>query len=172
MGLVYSQILRYRRIISDGQRFRKRVERLRVSLLARGYRDSHILPAVDWASSWTQSQLLLPKEKNHISVLPFDTPYDPNLHQLTHILRQHWSYINNDQLLSQLFPSPPMVAYQRHRNLKEEFVHHSKFWKLYHQHITCWDNTYTFLGLFMEFFLRRYQEGFHLLYYTYIYIFQ
>ena len=91
-----------------------------------GYRDFDILPAVDRASCWTQIPTTSTKRKHHISVLPFVAPYDPKLYQLTYILRQQWSYINNDQLLSQLFPSPPMVAYQRHRNLKEEFVH-SKF---------------------------------------------
>ena len=74
MGLIYSQILRYRRIISDEQRFLLRVERLRVTLLARGYRDSDILPAVERASTWTQSQLLEPKEENNTSILPFITP--------------------------------------------------------------------------------------------------
>ena len=53
MRLVYSQILRYLRIISDGQKFLLRVERLRVTLLSCGYRDSVILPAaVDRASTW------------------------------------------------------------------------------------------------------------------------
>ena len=52
MRLVYSQILRYLRIISDGQKFLLRVERLRVTLLSCGYRDSVILPAaVDRAST-------------------------------------------------------------------------------------------------------------------------
>ena len=94
---------------------------------------------MDRASSWTQSQLLLPKEKNHISVLPFVTPYDPNLYQLTHIYI--YIYLDSIGLTSIMIncypncsPSPPMVAYQCHRNLKEEFVH-SKFWKLYHRHI-------------------------------------
>ena len=68
----------------------------------------------------------------------------------------------------QLFPSPPMVAYQGYRNLKEEFVH-SKFWKLYHQHITCWENT--FLGLFMEFFGEISRRISFAIYYIYIYIY-
>ena len=72
MRLVYSQILRYLRIISDGQKFLLRVERRRVTLLSCGYRDTNILPAaVDRASTWTQSQLLEPKEKNNISNFTF-----------------------------------------------------------------------------------------------------
>ena len=71
----------------------------------------------------------------------------------------------------QLFPSPPMVAYQRYRNLKEEFVH-SKFWKLYHRHIYHLLGKHLHLsGSIHGIVWGRYQEGFHLLYYTCIYIY-
>ena len=131
---------------------------------------------MDRASSWTQSQLLLPKEKNHISVLPFVTPYDPNLYQLTHIYI--YIYLDSIGLTSIMIncypncsPSPPMVAYQCHRNLKEEFVH-SKFWKLYHRHIYHLLGKHLHLsGSIHGIVWGRYQEGFHLLYYTCIYIY-
>ena len=60
-GLVYSQMLRYRRIITEDQIFFKRAHRLQVILLGRGYQDADILLAMGRAYSFTQFQLLVPK---------------------------------------------------------------------------------------------------------------
>ena len=101
-----------------GQKFNLRVERLQVTLLAHGNRASDILAAVDQASTWTQSQLLEPKEKNNISILHFVTPYDQNLFQLNYLLPQRWSYINND-------PMPSFFGVTR--DYKWDFQIHVKF---------------------------------------------
>ena len=54
--------------------------------------------------------------------LPFVIPYNPDLANLSNILKQHWHYIENDPVLSQIWPNQPVMAYQRHKNLKEHFV--------------------------------------------------
>ena len=110
-GLVYSQMMRYRRIIADDQIF-KRAHRLRVILPGSGYRDAGILLAMGRAYSFTQSQILDPKIDTNSPILPFATPFDHNLPLLSSLLRQHWSYIENDQYLSQIFQSPPVVSFQ------------------------------------------------------------
>ena len=77
-GLVYSQMLRYRRIITEDQIFFKRARRFQV-LLGRGYRDADILLGMERAYSFTQSQLLVPKPTptllfcllSHLSIIIF-----------------------------------------------------------------------------------------------------
>ena len=122
-GLIYSQMLRYRRIITDHKEFQQKAQNLRVALIGRGYKDKDILPHIDKASTYTQSQLLTSTPPTNTSrTLPFVIPYNPDLAPLPHILKQHWQYIENDPVLSQIWPNQPVMAYQRHKNLKEQFV--------------------------------------------------
>ena len=137
-GLIYSQMLRYRRIITDDKEFQQKAQNLRVALIGRGYKDKDILPHIDRASTYTQSQLLSnTPATNKPRTLPFIIPYNPDLSPLPHILKQHWQYIENDPVLSQIWPNQPVMAYQRHKNLKEHFVR-TKFTKppSHQQHTT------------------------------------
>ena len=122
-GLIYSQMLRYRRIITDDKEFEQKAQNLRVALIGRGYKDKDILPHIKKASTFTQSQLLATTPpSNNSRTLPFVIPYNPDLTPLHHILKQHWQYIENDPVLSQIWPNQPVMAYQRHKNFKEHFV--------------------------------------------------
>ena len=135
-GLIYSQMLRYRRIITDDKEFLEKAQNLRVALIGRGYKDKDILPHTDRASTYTQSQLLNnTPPTNKPRTLSFVIPYNPDLTPLPHILKQHWQYIENDPVLSQIWPNQP--TYRRHKNLKEHFVR-TKFTTLsnHHQQIT------------------------------------
>ena len=116
-GVSYSQMLTYRRIITDDQIFFKRAHHLRV-VLGRSYRDADILLAMRRAYSFTQSQLLIPKIDTNSPILPFVTPYDYNLPHFSS-LRQYWSFTENDQYLSQIFQVPPFVPFQRNHNFKD-----------------------------------------------------
>ena len=57
-SLIYSQMLRCRRIITDDKEFLEKAQNLMVALIRRGYKDKDILPHIDRASTYTQSQLL------------------------------------------------------------------------------------------------------------------
>ena len=121
-GLVYSQMLRYRRITTEDQIFFKRGHHLRVILLGRGYRDTDILLAMGKAYSFTQSQLLVPKTDADSPILPFVSPFDYNLSHLGSLPRQNWLYIENDQCHFQIFQSPPILSFQRNPNFKDHVV--------------------------------------------------
>ena len=116
-------MLRYRRIITSDKDFQEKAQNLRATLIGRGYKDKDILPHIKKASSYTQSQLLqnITPGKNK-RPLPFIIPYNPDLTSLPHIFKQHWHFIENDPVLKQIWPEQPIIAYQRHRNLKEHFV--------------------------------------------------
>ena len=76
--IIYSQALRYQRIITDDHDVCLHLQRLHKILLARGYSYSNIITAINKATSHTQSQLLqhrpLPSTTGvHI---PFLIPYN------------------------------------------------------------------------------------------------
>ena len=123
-GVIYSQALRYRRIITDDDELRSHLLRLQKVLLTRGYSHSTITSAINKATSKTQSQLLVHKTPPATTgvYIPFVTPYHTDLPPLSHILQKHWHIIKNDSTLSQLFPRQPFLSYSRH-NLKDMLVH-------------------------------------------------
>ena len=47
--LIYSQMLRFRVIITDDKEFHQKAENLRVALIGRGYKDKDILPYIERA---------------------------------------------------------------------------------------------------------------------------
>ena len=127
-GLIYSQMLRYRRIITNDKEFQTKAQNLRVALMGRGYRDKDILPHINKAATFTQSELLATSTTtSNTRTLPFVIPYNPDLKQIPCILTQHWQYIENDPVLSQIWPNQPVMAYQRHKNFKEHFVRTKHF---------------------------------------------
>ena len=104
-------MLRYRRIITDDKEFQQKAQNLRVALIRRGYKDKDILPHIERASTYTQSQLLSnAPATNKPRTLPF------------HSIQSRFITIENNPVLSQIWPNQPVMAYQRHKNLKEHFV--------------------------------------------------
>ena len=74
--------------------FEQKAQKLRVALIGRGYKDKDILPHINKASTFTQSQLLTSHSTTNTSrTLPFVIPYHPDLTPLPHILKRHWNIL-------------------------------------------------------------------------------
>ena len=123
-GIIYSQDLRYRRIITDDDELKSHLLRLQKILLARGYSHSTITTGINKATKKTQSQLLQHKPPPATTGvhIPFVSSYNTDLPPLSRILREQWHIIKNDPTLSQLFPRQPFLSYSIH-NLKDILVH-------------------------------------------------
>ena len=114
-------MLRYRRIITDDKEFQQKAQNLRVDLIGRGYKDKDILPHIDKASTYTQSQLLTSTPSTNTSrTLPFVIPYNPDLAPLPYILKQHWKYIKNPSCF--ITDMAKSTGYGITKTLKEHFV--------------------------------------------------
>ncbi len=71
----------------------------------------------------TQNELLNNEKTPKTNNSPiFSIQYNNNTKYIAHILRKHWSVIENDPTLRILWPEPPMVAYQKNKNLKDTLV--------------------------------------------------
>ena len=123
-AIIYSQALRYRRIITDNDLLQKRLNDLLITLVHRGYKKETIQTAFNKAPQHTQNDLLYKSENNQKNNSPiFSIPYNNNTKYIAQILRKHWNIIENDPTLRILWPEPPIVAYQRNKNLKDNLVH-------------------------------------------------
>ena len=126
-GVIYSQALRLRRIITDDDILHVHLHRLRLILLSRGFPLSIIPKQFNRILTTTQSQLLQTRSKKSLGhnheVLPLIIPYHQVLHGIPQILHRFWFLIKSDPELSRIFPRPPITAYSRHNNLKDILVH-------------------------------------------------
>ncbi|CAG2193463.1 unnamed protein product [Mytilus edulis] len=59
------------------------------------------------------------QNKQNCPPLVLATKFNPLLKQLGRRIRKHWQLIENDITAKNLFPRPPMIAYRKHKNVKE-----------------------------------------------------
>ena len=123
-SIIYSQALRYRRIISDNSKLHERLNHLLVALIHRGYKYDTIVTAFNKALEYnTQDELLSMQTTHKTNNRPiFPITYNNNTKYIAHILRKHWTLIQNDPKLQILWPEPPVVAYKKNKTLKHTLV--------------------------------------------------
>jgi hypothetical protein len=122
-GIIYSQALRYRRIITDDTILLNQLRKLKIILLTRGYNTNTIDNAFNKATQYTQKQLLYSDKPDRTKTRPiFNIPFNTNTTHIGQILKKHWHLIESDPTLKILWPDVPMVAYKRNKNIKELLV--------------------------------------------------
>ena len=95
---------------------------LKEMLNYRGYNKNVINAAIERAEKMERQVALerVIKEKNDRVVLAIK--HHPAIPSLTGIIRKHWTTMVKEKRLLEIFPKPPMVAYQQHPNLKMMLV--------------------------------------------------
>ncbi|XP_053391470.1 uncharacterized protein LOC128554246 [Mercenaria mercenaria] len=78
-GIPYSQAKRYRRIISNDEKFNSSLNDLRSYFKDRNFPDFVIDSAFNKVSRSSQNEALTPSDKNKTSVIPFTVEYNPSL---------------------------------------------------------------------------------------------
>ena len=128
-GIIYSQALRYRRIITNNDQLEEKLETLRNNLIRRGYNLSEIKTQFNKVRQHSQSDLLFANNKQTTQTaknLPFVIPYDNTTIEIGKILKENWKLIEQHDTLKQIWKKQPFVALKRHKNIKDKLVR-SKF---------------------------------------------
>ena len=89
-GVIYSQALRYRRIITNNEKLEEQLETLRDNLIRRGYSLSEIKTQFNKIRQYSQSDLLLDNNRQTTQTfknLPFVIPYDNTSIEIGKILK-------------------------------------------------------------------------------------
>ena len=116
-GIIYSQALRYRRLITNDKELEKHLNILKEHLVRRGYDLTFIEKTFARISNINQNDLLFPDHTNEHGpnpntdnitnnlnkVIPFIVPYDPEITEIGSILRSHWHLIRNNPTLQQVW---------------------------------------------------------------------
>ena len=129
-SVIYSQALRYCRIITDNETLRTKLGKLKTNLIRRGYSIQEIDQQFQKVQQLSQTDALFgnsqPKKQGRI--LPFIEytplqPYDKNTVQINKILKKHWKIIHENKTLKTIWPNQPFLALQRNKNIGDILVH-------------------------------------------------
>ena len=121
-NIPYSLAHRIVRICSRPDDCQKRLVELKDLLLERGYSRNVVDAAIVRAQTLERSEALkkVVRVRNDVKRTKFVIQYDPRLPNLSKILKENWQVmISEDQRLRPAFEHPPMVCYQRPKNLKD-----------------------------------------------------
>ena len=139
-SIIYSQAIRYRTIITDNKILNEELKALKIVLKNRGYPNRIINKEIEKIKNLTQNQLLFTqtKKRRHskyksynkhpsnkprkTKTIPFIIPYSEHLTKLQQIITKHWYIIEKDCLLRNIFPNKPLIAYKKHKNLKNLLI--------------------------------------------------
>ena len=121
--IIYSQAIRYRRIITQDEELDFHLENLFSSLVSKGYDPTLIHSVFSKVRTQSQTDLLKEKETPDEGILPFVIPFNTNTKSIGLISNKHWSTIMKDITLNPIHQEKPIMAFKRNRNIRDILVH-------------------------------------------------
>ena len=124
-GIPYGQALRIRRICSDEGRFQERSEELIGWFTNRGYEEGFVREQVDRVKTMDRDTLLSEdggRNQGRGDRIPFVVPYHPALKGIYGALSGLQPMLDASEEHKKVFPSKPLVAFRRAKNLKDTLV--------------------------------------------------
>ena len=127
-SIIYSQALRYNRIIHDDDLLQNELYNLTRTLLARKYPLHIINKNILSALSFSQTELLnknlttTDNDSHHNPLLPLTTKYHPKGVLLRDSIHKHWTTLQQDTVLKNIFPDKPITAYTKNNTIGNTLV--------------------------------------------------
>lgn len=124
-AIPYGLALRLRRICENEDDYQKHRQELKLQLRKRGYNGKFIENQLKRADNLNRKELLQRKNKikktsERIPLVVTFTDLLPDIHD---IVKKRINILHNCNLMKEIFPEPPLVAYRRDRNLADIIVH-------------------------------------------------
>ena len=123
-GFIKGETIRYTRTSNNLPDFITKRTMFHEKLINRGYNHTEINKFSLSTEHSDREKYLEKRDKLRMVKNIFTTIYNPYIshHRLKAALTKHWDIIKRDPSLDKLFQKPPLVAYKRHRNLKEKIT--------------------------------------------------
>ena len=120
LGLIRSETIRHIRSNSNQENLHKVLNDFKHYLIKRGYNERSVDFTITNALQSKRVDLLKEKEKKQKEIpLVFITKYHFSIRKLNRLLKKHWNKLIGDEDCKQIFNEKPMIAYSRHKNIKE-----------------------------------------------------
>ncbi|CAC5391344.1 unnamed protein product [Mytilus coruscus] len=122
-GFIKGEAIRHHRNNSNTQNLNNTICKFKGHLKQRGYKEHEIHRNCESALNIERPELLRFKQDSDKQIpLVFVTKYHFSLGNINKALRKHYKKLFRNAKCRELFPKPPMVAYSRHRNLKQILI--------------------------------------------------
>ena len=124
-NIPFSLAYRIIRICSESESRDIRFSELKELLISRNYRPSLVDAAIEKARNIPRYDDIRksPVIEKQSSRPVLAITYDPRLPCIPQILKKHWrTMVTVDPLLAEIFPLPPLTAYRRPSNLKDNLI--------------------------------------------------
>lgn len=122
-SIPFSQALRLRRIVSNNDNLKLRIEEYKNYFMASGYKKKLLDQTMDKIFALSQSDALKEKAKaNKMNRITFTTTYNPHFKHVGKILNDRWYILQSKKRLSKIFHNRPLIAYRRPKSLKDLLV--------------------------------------------------
>ena len=92
-GIPFSQVKRYRRIISNDDCFKQNLDRLKTYFQKRNYPTGILSEAIQKASTMTVDEALKSRTTESQDIIPFVCTYNPSLPNIGKIINQYWGLL-------------------------------------------------------------------------------
>ena len=123
-GIIYSQALHYNIITSEDHILQEELNNLTRILLALAYPLHLIIKNIKKALTHDRNHLLFQQTSQTVkNILPIVTPFSDMCKLLTSIIHRNWHHIANEATLSTIWPSKPLSAHIKSRNIHSYLVH-------------------------------------------------
>ena len=117
-SIIFSQVLRYKRICSDEKELNLQLKTLKNAFTALGYKSKTIKNQIIKAMSISREALLEYQTKSKSDRTPLVLTYHPHLRPINKIVKNLQPLLNKDPHLHQIFSTPPLISYRQPPNLK------------------------------------------------------
>ena len=127
-GLVKGEAIRFLRSNTDAHTYYSTLHKFREHLLLRNSPDfvDRILDSITHDRREAYIPSLTPSPNPSPIPLPniprLVTTYSPHYTSLAHLLKNHWSRVQNNPSLSTPFPNPPQICYRKNPTLADSLV--------------------------------------------------
>ena len=121
-GIPYSQLLRLRRLCDSDADFKNNATTMASFFTDRGYPESVTNAAIRRTANMTKNEAMTPKPRTSVERVPLVLTYHPINTRVSKMIMRNVHILNADDTTSRIFPSPPLCAYRRDKNLRDTLV--------------------------------------------------
>ena len=122
-SIPYGLGMRLKRICSEVKDYESRKKDLTEHLRKRGYKTNNIGEQLEKVDKLDRQHLLNYNQPKNSDRIPLVLTYSDALPNIHSILWKHMNTLHRSDELKEIFPTPPLVAYRRDKNLREIIIH-------------------------------------------------
>ena len=119
----YSQALRLRRICSDTEKLKTRINEYTEFFVACSYDRNKVYEQMQSALAMSQEECLeIRNDREPVNRIHLVTTFNPHITYIAEIANRNWSFLKSKERLARIFDKPPLIAYRRPKSFRDTLL--------------------------------------------------